>query len=911
MAMVDACFALLLELISEQPRDPALPATTGLRRELLHRLCAAGAAGCSHARLAESARIARRQTMVESDFFSAEEVDAEIKAMAEFKENADPMQPGRYVLREEHISAYDPHYFHLSRKEHEHARDFAENIRKKSRDLERPRPCVLPPSEPHAFFAATHRLLQSPRLHIMWRGVVTEALKATSSEKPEGAEDEDEPPKPAVTDATIDATMQLITIALHCEPAPDAGGRRALHAAFESGTTLKHRPTQPGPEGDTCLLLLLHQLREAVAEDNPSLCESISWIVAQLVEQDEGCAERLRQVAASSGEAEDAKETAEERRKRSKEEAQRRAMEQMQKMQMSFLDGMDSSDDDDEEEPAGVAAVVNSAAASETSADAEADDGEEGFDAIGSLPECALSHEASEPGRVVGFMAFAQRSCVASGTPARGGVCIHFYAHALHFERYYHYHASLVDKKEHNEMHEGMHSVNLSRGEFLSPVCKSIANLLIPAVVNGATAIRAAAAAATAAPGEADGLPENFLREVDFRTAFDGSRGGQVDGGECDSDHTDRTLEKLYELSNRSHMRRNVLTLVEQGAETISYTLEAMEMQMRVQRDLDDGDGAAVWPPQQLAQMRNLFDAVRMYASREHPLFSLVRRQLADVLVSPPPPGCWGGISSEEMESQARAAAGNHEETLNSLFGAGDCVMLHGLMRAPQLNGKTGVVQEFDAAKGRFVCKVEGVEKVVAAKPANIVRCSPAFCPEWPGAKPTPPAGDLIGRDMLRLLAVCAVYLHSRSDLLRLARTFFVARLVQICLDPTRVPALEIQPEPEQPAEMDIDAAGAADRELCETAQRARELIGREEKDKAGGDGEEGAPSAAWRGALGIESLRAACLPFLRHAIMLVDHVGLRLGDELAPAGFPAQEEYAWCLARTFACLIHFDLERA
>ena len=104
---------------------------------------------------------------------------------------------------------------------------------------------------------------------------------------------------------------------------------------------------------------------------------------------------------------------------------------QMQKMQMSFLDGMDSSDDD-EEEPAGVAAVVNSAAASETTAEADADDGEEGFDATGSLPECALSHEPSEPGRVVGFMAFAQRSCVASGTPARGGVCIHFYAHALH-----------------------------------------------------------------------------------------------------------------------------------------------------------------------------------------------------------------------------------------------------------------------------------------------------------------------------------------------------------------------------------------------------------------------------------------------------------------------------------------------
>ena len=45
-----------------------------------------------------------------------------------------------------------------------------------------------------------------------------------------------------------------------------------------------------------------------------------------------------------------------------------------------------------------------------------------------------------------------------------------------------------------------------------------------------------------------------------------------------------------------------MLTLVEQGAETISYTLEAVEMQMRVQRDLDDavsrsGTRHPVWPP--------------------------------------------------------------------------------------------------------------------------------------------------------------------------------------------------------------------------------------------------------------------------------------------------------------------------
>ena len=59
------------------------------------------------------------------------------------------------------------------------------------------------------------------------------------------------------------------------------------------------------------------------------------------------------------------------------------------------------------------------------------------------------------------------------------------------------------------------------------------------------------------------------------------------------------------------------------------------------------------------------------------------------------------------------------------MFGVGDTVEVGGLQGAPQHNGKQGVVQRFDAEKGRYVLKIAGMKKPLAVKPGNLTMSKP------------------------------------------------------------------------------------------------------------------------------------------------------------------------------------------
>jgi hypothetical protein len=59
------------------------------------------------------------------------------------------------------------------------------------------------------------------------------------------------------------------------------------------------------------------------------------------------------------------------------------------------------------------------------------------------------------------------------------------------------------------------------------------------------------------------------------------------------------------------------------------------------------------------------------------------------------------------------------------LFAVGDTVEVGGLQGAPQHNGKQGVVQRFDAEKGRYVLKIAGMKKPLAVKPGNLTMSKP------------------------------------------------------------------------------------------------------------------------------------------------------------------------------------------
>lgn len=835
-ALAAECLVLIIQIINELPRSSRLPASAGLRRELLHRLCSVGDTGCSHSKLSECARVARRQTMVENDFFSTEQVDAEISAVAEYKDNADPMQPGKYVLREASVLGYDPHYFHLNRNEHEQARDWIEGIRKKDRDLERPRPCVQAPSEPHAFFMPAFRLFEASSMLTMWRRVLQSAILV-------GNPSSDSESTPAVTDGIIDASIQLLTLAVHCQqylPEKEDRVRRPLFAAIAA---------EPA-DGTPCLLILLHQLRMKVAEESPGIAEALAWIIAELVSGDPGCAQIVRRLTGAASPSN--KTSFEDRRKQMKAEAQRRAMADMQKMQMSFMEGMDS-DSSDEDDMVHVTPMTTHEETGAAAAAAAGGGGDWEDDTAASLPKCALSHEASQPGRLVGMMAFAQQSCIASGYPLRGGVCVHFYGHALHFDRYDTYYVTLVDKMEQNQQYEGMHSIDVDRGEFLSPVCKSICNLLVPAVVSGSASIRAAAAVATAATGEgSSGIASWLMGAVE--AAYNTSRDGDafpVDTGVCSSEHVARMLSTLYDLAKRSSAQKNVLTLLQVGAETIAYSIEAREMCRALPPD--GGAATTLWPELQLRQMRTMFDGIRAYAahmrSESDQLMDWVRVQLVALMQGAP--SGWCGIADG-----ASSWLGNASVRTSNLFEAGDAILIHGL-RSPAalpLNGKHGQVEKYDETKGRFVCRVDG--KALSVKPANLLLCSSRA-----GAP-----SHILEADTLRLLGICSVHATSRADLLTLARCFFVVRLVQATFEAASSSSGDDTPMDEE----QLAPGGETPAFICSIAD------------------DDSRPCT-------LSRLRKSCLPFMRRAVMLVGHVALRLGDELAPIECSVEEEYAWC----------------
>ena len=58
-------------------------------------------------------------------------------------------------------------------------------------------------------------------------------------------------------------------------------------------------------------------------------------------------------------------------------------------------------------------------------------------------------------------------------------------------------------------------------------------------------------------------------------------------------------------------------------------------------------------------------------------------------------------------------------------FKVGDTVEVGGLQGAPQHNGKLGIVQKFDAEKGRYVLQIKGMKKPLAVKPGNLTLSKP------------------------------------------------------------------------------------------------------------------------------------------------------------------------------------------
>ena len=83
-------------------------------------------------------------------------------------------------------------------------------------------------------------------------------------------------------------------------------------------------------------------------------------------------------------------------------------------------------------------------------------------------------------------------------------------------------------------------------------------------------------------------------------------------------------------------------------------------------------------------------------------------------------------LQAKPKEKEKKTKQEEQEETPAASFVVGDTVKIHGLTGAAQHNGKTGVVQSFDATKGRYaVALTNGKKKPLAIKPINLARHPP------------------------------------------------------------------------------------------------------------------------------------------------------------------------------------------
>ena len=128
-------------------------------------------------------------------------------------------QPGRYELRESMARGYDPYFSHLTRSEHEEARERLEGIWKRTRDMTAPRPCVAAPAAAHAFFGGVRRVLLCPRMAAVWRASLSGAVETAAGS--------------TVTDGIIDAIFPSTSTSMSASGHP---GQYHVQGASAAGS---------------------------------------------------------------------------------------------------------------------------------------------------------------------------------------------------------------------------------------------------------------------------------------------------------------------------------------------------------------------------------------------------------------------------------------------------------------------------------------------------------------------------------------------------------------------------------------------------------------------------------------------------------------------------------------------------
>ncbi len=536
------CLILFIRLITEIPSPPDTidSSTNGnhgggdrgvnnnsssilnqLRREVLH-LLACGPA--THSELEEVSSLLGQKNAI-----SEGKLDEILDAVAVKLEENSLLEPGKYTLKTDLYEEYDPGFWHVPLLGHQKALERREESRKvmessllsntekdKSKSRRRPRPAPMcpPPQPAHPFFEsfriglateealllAIERLLRevettgpsailSCALHLLTLAVHIVIQETDSRNRNIVTTTDPEEDSCSGTDLKNMSCNSAVTLA----PCTNVTGRRRLQQPFRF--SLHHFCNTLLSTGIVTSLVSLST--KGLLDCDFTTLAGVNWLLQQLYRMHDGCRRVIP--ASCSGVKEKAVDVEvmttnlSANCKRS-ESARARALAAVHEQAALFETAM-------REQAAPFEAGNREGGLDEEVTCETTQNNTTAGDTVSSVldanaVQCIVCHEvvtraacvkgaddqsSGFGAALIGRIAFIQRSTVLCG-PERPGLHVQSCGHALHQECFHQYFVTVAEQQEAGRMEDpemGM-ALNLTKGEFKCPMCKTVANSFVP-----------------------------------------------------------------------------------------------------------------------------------------------------------------------------------------------------------------------------------------------------------------------------------------------------------------------------------------------------------------------------------------------------------------------------------------------
>ncbi len=510
------CLFLFIRLIAEIPSPPDMESLDNgndgannkyivnqLRREALHVLACGPA---SHSELEDvfSSILCQRNAISEGT------LDEILGNVADVVEGGSLLEPGKYTLKTDLYEEYDPGFWHIPLAGHQKALERREEYRKardserggESRRRPRPAPMCPPPRPVHPFF-------ESFRIHLATEESLLRALKRLI--------EEGETTGPSTI---LSCALHLLTLAVHIVIEENGDSRNTSSTNPEeennSGTDLndtimtcdpattstaavsnetgRSRLPLPSLSHHFCNTLLstgivtslVNLSIKGLLDCDFTTLAGVNWLLQQLYRMHDGC--RMAIPASCREDEENAEAevvTTELAYRKRSDSARARVLAAVREQAALFEAGNKERGLDEIMDGA-----ENGTARDTTTVSLTRDT---------NTVQCIVCHEvvathaacvqgddderrgSSGEAPLVGRIVFIQRSTVLGG-PERPGLHVQSCGHALHQECFHQYFITVAEQQEAGRIEDPEMSMvlNLTKGEFKCPMCKTVANSFVP-----------------------------------------------------------------------------------------------------------------------------------------------------------------------------------------------------------------------------------------------------------------------------------------------------------------------------------------------------------------------------------------------------------------------------------------------